>query len=483
MASAVQEMENKRKALFGTTEEALMQERIYGMTVTMTDGSVRKIIGTYAEFDATVKKWLITRAREIDLQKRRVEVGQAVHAALEAEAAAQAQSDAVIKDRLFADHATIDNMNHQIALVGKSAREQEVLNAQREVELNLRRDLAALPKLDDSASDAQIRMNADAQAMLRARAQEATDAIVGGIKTRQEAERNWVTGATLALKNYSDAATNAAANVDTAFTGAFNRLEDQLATGKTNLHAFVEASILDLRRLLVRQFITGPLASALGNVLGFGGAGGGIQALDASALKGSVSLNAMGLAVDTVSVSVSTLDVVTTDASGSLIAFSAALETATAAAMENAGGSTAGNVGGILGLLGLGGGGGAAAAGGGEILDAGITALAFAANGGVMTSRGMMNLNRYSSGGVADGPQLAMFGEGRMREAYVPLPDGRSIPVTLDGDMGDGVHFEQHIHFSANTPAAVRDAVRAAVPEIAAITKRHVFDSMRRGQG
>jgi hypothetical protein len=32
---------------------------------------------------------------------------------------------------------------------------------------------------------------------------------------------------------------------------------------------------------------------------------------------------------------------------------------------------------------------------------------------------------------VATGPQMALFGEGSMNEAFVPLPDGRRIPVTL----------------------------------------------------
>ena len=53
------------------------------------------------------------------------------------------------------------------------------------------------------------------------------------------------------------------------------------------------------------------------------------------------------------------------------------------------------------------------------------------AMGGIMTSHGSLPLNRYAGGGIADSPQLAMFGEGRMPEAYVPLPDGRSIPVTM----------------------------------------------------
>lgn len=61
-----------------------------------------------------------------------------------------------------------------------------------------------------------------------------------------------------------------------------------------------------------------------------------------------------------------------------------------------------------------------------------------AANGGVMTDLGPMSLMKYSKGGIANKPQLALFGEGRMPEAYVPLPDGRSIPVTMQGDVGGG---------------------------------------------
>lgn len=58
------------------------------------------------------------------------------------------------------------------------------------------------------------------------------------------------------------------------------------------------------------------------------------------------------------------------------------------------------------------------------------------ADGGVMTSGGPLPLKTYSNGGVATSPQLALFGEGRMNEAYVPLPDGRSIPVTMKGAGG-----------------------------------------------
>lgn len=58
---------------------------------------------------------------------------------------------------------------------------------------------------------------------------------------------------------------------------------------------------------------------------------------------------------------------------------------------------------------------------------------ALLAKGGIMNSSGAVNLEKYATGGIATRPQLALFGEGDMAEAYVPLPDGRTIPVTMSG--------------------------------------------------
>ena len=76
-----------------------------------------------------------------------------------------------------------------------------------------------------------------------------------------------------------------------------------------------------------------------------------------------------------------------------------------------------------------------------------------AANGGIMSNMGPLALNQYANGGIATGPQLALFGEGRMNEAYVPLPDGRSIPVTMSGGGGGDVF---------NISVSVSDAGAAA---------------------
>lgn len=62
-----------------------------------------------------------------------------------------------------------------------------------------------------------------------------------------------------------------------------------------------------------------------------------------------------------------------------------------------------------------------------------LNAVGLFADGGIMTDKGPLPLNKYASGGIANTPQLAMFGEGRTPEAYVPLPDGRRIPVAMSG--------------------------------------------------
>ena len=75
----------------------------------------------------------------------------------------------------------------------------------------------------------------------------------------------------------------------------------------------------------------------------------------------------------------------------------------------------------------------------------------FFANGGIMTDRGALSLNKYATGGVANSPQLAMYGEGRQPEAYVPLPDGRTIPVTMQGNRSGGDNISFNIVINDNS--------------------------------
>lgn len=72
-----------------------------------------------------------------------------------------------------------------------------------------------------------------------------------------------------------------------------------------------------------------------------------------------------------------------------------------------------------------------------------LPALTGHANGGIMTEFGSLPLHKYARGGIANRPQAALFGEGSMPEAYVPLPDGRTIPVTMSGKGGGTIESIQ----------------------------------------
>jgi TP901 family phage tail tape measure protein len=125
------------------------------------------------------------------------------------------------------------------------------------------------------------------------------------------------------------------------------------------------------------------------------------------------------------------------------------------------GGGGGGGLGGIFGGLGdLFGG------GGGNMVDAGV----FDAAPNFM----------FAKGGVSNGP--AIFGEAGP-EAAVPLPDGRTIPVTLSGGTGEGATVNQTLNFSTGVSATVRAEVMNMLPMIQASTIQAVQDKTRRTPG
>lgn len=77
-----------------------------------------------------------------------------------------------------------------------------------------------------------------------------------------------------------------------------------------------------------------------------------------------------------------------------------------------------------------------------------------AAHGGVLGGGGHdepMRLHKFahggiSAGGIAGGASLAIYGEGSRREAFVPLMDGRTIPVKIQGSGGSSVQNVYYIN-------------------------------------
>lgn len=93
------------------------------------------------------------------------------------------------------------------------------------------------------------------------------------------------------------------------------------------------------------------------------------------------------------------------------------------------------------------------------------------ARGGIMTAQGLLPLQKFASGGIASGPMAAIFGEGRMNEAYVPLPDGRRIPVVQKGGKGDVTVVN---NFTLNGPTDSRSQ-----SQLAAMTYQGVQRGLR----
>ncbi|WP_083909237.1 phage tail tape measure protein [Desulfovibrio oxyclinae] len=72
----------------------------------------------------------------------------------------------------------------------------------------------------------------------------------------------------------------------------------------------------------------------------------------------------------------------------------------------------------------------------------------------------------YANGGVSVGPQLAWVSEGRYRkEAHVPLPDGRTIPVTIRGSGGGGgvvFNIDSSVHVAGDVSEKNMALIQAA---------------------
>ena len=109
-----------------------------------------------------------------------------------------------------------------------------------------------------------------------------------------EISRDPFAGAIRGLKKYGSEATNVAAGLENAFTGAFTSVEDAFVnfamTGKTTFSDLTNSIIADLMRIAVRMSITGPLAGALGSGLSslfnFGGSTATASVMDNSISSG-----------------------------------------------------------------------------------------------------------------------------------------------------------------------------------------------------
>jgi len=85
-----------------------------------------------------------------------------------------------------------------------------------------------------------------------------------------------------------------------------------------------------------------------------------------------------------------------------------------------------------------------------------------------------------ATGGVVNRPTNALIGEGANSEAVVPLPDNRSIPVTLDGSTGDNITVTQSFDFRG-ADSATESRLRQFANKIKQETIKEITDNINRG--
>ena len=163
------------------------------------------------------------------------------------------------------------DVEFQISLIGKTASEVEILNIAHKNTLELSKQISDAEKTKGALSTETITRMTEAT-------ETATRKQIQLIETRQSYERNWESGASRAMQNYADNATNYGKTAETAFTNGFRNMEDAIVqfatTGKLSFNSFANSVVADIMRIYARMVITGlvgKIAGAFaGNVSGTG---------------------------------------------------------------------------------------------------------------------------------------------------------------------------------------------------------------------
>lgn len=157
-----------------------------------------------------------------------------------------------------------DELEFQISLIGKSAQEVQLLNAQRKIELELAKQIDQITRTKGSLSPKnlqEMQLSADVAFALSE----------SSISKRMELENRWQTGARSAFQKYQDDARNVAKTTEESFTRAFRGMEDAIVsfamTGQLNFSNLANGIIADIIRIQARAATAG-LANMLGSLVG-----------------------------------------------------------------------------------------------------------------------------------------------------------------------------------------------------------------------
>jgi len=250
-ASALEQMEGKKGALFNLTEEELMLNRV--------------LAGSYKDFNAETKVRLLNFALEIDARKNLIYVADLQLAATLAMDEQQRASNDILQQSIIANARQNEDAQFALSLTGKSIIEQERLNALRQIDLTLRDRLhaAAAAAKDDEE------LFGRTAARLEQEAERQRAATLKHLEQRQALEEDWRVGAKKGMEDYIESSRNVARQMESFTVNAFKGMEDALVdfvmTGKLNFEDFAKAVIADLIRIQIRAALAAAATAAIGD--------------------------------------------------------------------------------------------------------------------------------------------------------------------------------------------------------------------------
>lgn len=204
--------------------------------------------------------------------------GQEEIAQAEVEASkAREQGREAVSEFLRAVQEQNDFIELEISLMGQSEAKRREAIDQYQIELDLKRRIA---EIDRNAGFDEAQREEE-----RAKVRAAATADLQGRRKLAEAitarEQNPFAGAIDGMAEYLETVRNTAASTKRLFSESFSAMEDSatkfLTTGKLAVSDFATSVVSDINRMIVRQYVTAPLAQAVsGGMSGGGGFGGAI---------------------------------------------------------------------------------------------------------------------------------------------------------------------------------------------------------------
>ena len=168
-----------------------------------------------------------------------------------------------------------EQVEFQSSLLGKSAQEVEILNAQYRIQAELEKTIQDIERQNGT-------IRAEEFEKMKAAAEEALAIQTDAIMRRQELERSASYGIENSIRMYTDSANNMAKNMEGVFTNAFKGMENAIVqfamTGKGSFADFANSVIADIMRIYIRMAITGLIGQVAGAFAGSGGMSSSTQA-------------------------------------------------------------------------------------------------------------------------------------------------------------------------------------------------------------